>query len=142
MPKVRLDQATRRGLSGRSKAVLASVQRLRAQAVDSGALKSSPQMAVNVTQDQGNEVVELKPTDPKVVYVPQYDPDQVFNSAPAPASNTTVVQQQSSGVSTQSAVLIGLLSFGAGIAIGRAINNNNYYYPAWGYGGVYYGPRP
>src|SRR5271165_829695 len=124
------------------KAVLASVQRLRAQAVDSGALKSSPQMAVNVTQDQGNEVVELKPTDPKVVYVPQYDPDQVFNSAPAPASNTTVVQQQSSGVSTQSAVLIGLLSFGAGIAIGRAISNNNYYYPRWGYGGVWYGPRP
>jgi Protein of unknown function (DUF3300) len=143
------------------KAVLASVQRLRAQAVDNGALKSSSQMKVDVTQDNGQQVVELKPTDPKVVYVPQYNPDQVFQTTttttkpdgtvittttgPAPATttstNTTVVQQQS-GVSTGSAVLIGLLSFGAGIAVGAAINNNNYYYPAWGYGGVYYGGRP
>jgi hypothetical protein len=147
---------------GNPKAVLESVQRLRAQAVDTGALKSSPQMTVDVKQDQGREVVELKPTDPKVVYVPQYDPSRVYStttttttpggtttttttsSAPAPASSTStvVVQQQKSGVSTESAVLIGLLSFGAGIAVGAAINNNNYYYPAWGYGGVWYGPRP
>jgi hypothetical protein len=53
-----------------------------------------------------------------------------------------VVQQQSSGVSTGTAVAIGLLSFGAGIALGAAINNNNYYSPSWGYGGVWYGPRP
>ena len=147
---------------GNPKAVLESVQRLRAQAVDTGALKSSPQMTVDVKQDQGREVVELKPTDPKVVYVPQYDPTRVYStttttttpggtttttttsSAPATAStnSTVVVQQQNSGVSTGTAVMIGLLSFGAGIAVGAAINNNNYYYPAWGYGGVWYGPRP
>lgn len=146
------------------KAVLASAQRLRAQAVDNGALKSSPQMKVDVTQDQGQQVVELKPTDPKVVYIPQYDPSRVYSttttttnsngstttttttSGPAPAAtstvnNTTVVQEKS-GVSTGTAVLIGLLSFGAGVAVGAAINNNNYYYPAWGHGGVWYGPRP
>jgi Protein of unknown function (DUF3300) len=142
------------------KSVLASVQRLRAQAVDNGALKSSPQMKVNVTQDQGQQVVELAPGDPKTVYVPQYDPSQVYGSttttttsggtttttsgaAPvsSSSSNTTVVQEKS-GVSTGTAVLIGLLSFGAGIAVGAAINNNNYYYPAWGHGGVWYGPRP
>jgi hypothetical protein len=146
---------------GNPKAVLESVQRLRAQAVDTGALKSSPQMTVDVKQDQGKEILELKPTDPKVVYVPQYDPTRVYSTTTttttpngtatttttnAPASysgsSTTVVQQQKSGVSTESAVLIGLLSFGAGIAVGKAINNNNYYYPAWGYGGVWYGPRP
>jgi hypothetical protein len=146
------------------KAVLDSVQRLRAQAVDNGALKSSSQMTVDVTQNNGQQVVELKPTDPKVIYVPQYNPDQVFQttttttrpdgttttttttSGPAPAAststNTTVVQQQSSGVSTGTAVMIGLLSFGAGVALGAAINNNNYYYPSWGYGAVWYGPRP
>ena len=145
------------------KAVLASVQRLRAQAVDNGALKSSSQMKVDVTQDNGQQVVELKPTDPKVVYVPQYNPDQVFqttttttkpdgtvittttgpaSTAPATTTSTTTVVKEKEGVSTGTAVLIGLLSFGAGIAVGSAINNNNYYYPAWGYGGVYYGPRP
>jgi hypothetical protein len=144
------------------KAVLDSVQRLRAQAVDTGALKSSPQMKVETTQSNGQQVIECKPADPKVVYIPQYNPDQVYQttttttrpdgsvtttttSGPAPpatSANTTVVQQQSSGVSTGTAVMIGLLSFGAGIALGAAINNNNYYYPAWGYGGVWYGPRP
>jgi hypothetical protein len=149
------------------KSVLGSVQRLRAIAVDNGALKTSDQMKVDVKKDQGQEVVQIAPANPKVVYVPQYDPQQVFSttttttnpdgstttttttSGPAPttSTNTTVVvqqqpQQQSSGVSTGSAVMIGLLSFGAGIAVGAAINNNNYYYPAWGYGGVYYGGRP
>jgi Protein of unknown function (DUF3300) len=147
---------------GNPKAVLESVQRLRAQAVDTGALKTSPQMKVDITQDQGKQVVELNPADPKVVYVPQYDPSRVYStttttttpggatttttttSSPAASSSnsTVVVQQQKSGVSTESAVLIGLLSFGAGIAVGTAINRNNYYYPAWGYGGVWYGPRP
>ena len=147
---------------GSPKAVLESVQRLRAQAVDTGALKSSPQMKVDVKQDQGAQVVELKPTDPKVVYVPQYNPEQVYRTStttttsggttttttttsgtpPPSTSSTVVVQQQSSGVSTGDAVLIGLLSFGVGIAVGAAISNNNYYYPAWGHGGVWYGPRP
>lgn len=147
------------------RAVLDSVQRLRAQAVDNGALKSSSQMKVDVTQNNGQQVVELKPADPKVVYIPQYNPDQVFQTTtttttrpdgtttttstttgPAPttstSTNTTTVVQQQSGVSTGTAVMIGLLSFGAGVALGAAINNNNYYYPAWGYGGVWYGPRP
>jgi hypothetical protein len=148
---------------GNPKVVLESVQRLRAQALDTGALKSSPQMKVDITQDQGKQVVELKPTEPNVVYVPQYDPSRVYStttstttpggtttttttsSSPATSgsNSTVVVQQQKSGVSTESAVLIGLLSFGAGIAVGAAINNHNhYYYPAWGYGGVWYGPRP
>lgn len=147
---------------GNPKAVLESVQRLRAQAVDTGALKSSPQMKVTVKQDQGKEFVELKPADPKVIYVPQYNPDQVFSTttttttsggttttttttsgaATSNSNSTVVVQQEKSGVSTGTAVMIGLLSFGAGIALGAAINKNNYYYPAWGYGGVWYGPRP
>jgi len=152
---------------GNPKAVLDSVQRLRAQAVDNGALKSGPQMKVDVTQDQGQQVVKLEPTDPKTVYVPSYDPSRVYSTtttttspngttttttttnAPAgstpstsSSSSSTSTTQEKSGVSTGTAVLIGLLSFGAGIAVGAAINNNNYYYPAWGYGGVWYGPRP
>jgi hypothetical protein len=150
---------------GNPKAVLESVQRLRAQAVDNGALKTSPQMKVNITQDQGQQVVKLEPGDPKTVYVPSYDPSRVYSttttstspngttttttttSSPAPAATTsssssTSVVQEKSGVSTGTAVLIGLLSFGAGIAVGSAISSNNYYYPAWGYGGIWYGPRP
>ena len=148
------------------KAVLASVQRLRAEAVDNGALKSSPQMKVDVKQDQGQQVVELKPADTKTVYIPQYDPGKVFGTttttttsggtttttttttgaAPGTTTvvnnNTMVVKEEKGGVSTGTAVMIGLLAFGAGIAVGSTINSNHYYYPAWGYGGVWYGPRP
>jgi hypothetical protein len=126
------------------KGVMDAVQRKRAQAQQTGNLKSSPQMTVDTKKaDNGQPYVEIKPANPQVVYVPQYNPVTIYNT-PAPA--TVVVTQPApttTGVSTGSAVAIGLLSFGVGMAIGSAINRNNYYpYPAWGYGGVYYGGRP
>jgi hypothetical protein len=131
------------------KGMMDAVQRKRAQAQQTGNLKSSPQMTVDTKKaDSGQPYVEIKPADPQVVYVPQYNPVTIYNT-PAPA--TVVVTQPAapattqvqSGVSTDSAVAIGLLSFGIGMAVGSAINRNNYYpYPAWGYGGVYYGGRP
>ena len=47
------------------KTVLDSVQRLRATAVDNGALKSGPQMKVDVTKQNGQQVVQLEPTEPE-----------------------------------------------------------------------------
>ena len=39
--------------------------------------------------------------------------------------------------------MIGLLSFGAGMAVGSTFHNDDYYpYPSWGYGGMYSGGRP
>lgn len=131
------------------KDVMDAVQRKRAQAQQAGNLKSSPQMTVDTMKaDNGQPYVEIKPADPQVVYVPQYNPVTIYNT---PAPTTVVVTQPpattttvaSSGVSTGSAVAIGLLSFGVGMAIGSAMHRDNYYpYPAWGYGGVYYGGRP
>jgi hypothetical protein len=128
------------------KGVMEAVQRKRAQAQQTGNLKSSPQMTVDTKQaDNGQPYVEIKPANPQVVYVPQYNPVTIYNT---PAPTTVVVTQPAappaqSGVSTGSAVAIGLLSFGVGMAVGAAINRNNYYpYPAWGYGGIYYGGRP
>lgn len=142
-----MDWTTQLGQAFQSdqKGVMEAVQRKRGQAQQAGNLVSSPQMTVATKTDNGQQYVEIAPADPKVVYVPQYNPVTIYNTqaAPAPAQTTTVVTQ-SSGVSTGTAVGIGLLSFGVGMAIGAAIsNNNNYYpYPAWGYHGVYYGGRP
>jgi hypothetical protein len=120
--------------------VMDAVQRKRQQAQQVGNLQSSPQMAVDTTTANGKQVVEIKPADPQVVYVPQYNTQTVYTTPPA--QTTTVVQQQS-GVSTGAAVGIGLLSFGIGMAVGSAFHNDNYYpYPSWGYGGMYYGGRP
>ncbi len=128
--------------------VMAAVQRKRAQAQQAGNLASSPQMKVDTKTENGQQYVEIKPANPEVVYVPQYNPVTIYNVQSAPA--TTVVAAPaaapapSSGVSTGTAVGIGILSFGVGMLVGAAIsNNNNYYpYPAWGYHGVYNGGHP
>jgi Protein of unknown function (DUF3300) len=125
--------------------VMQAVQRKRSQAQQAGNLASSPQMTVSTKTDNGQQYVEIAPANPKVVYVPQYNPVTIYNvqATPAPAQITTTTTSKS-GVSTGTAVGIGLLSFGVGMAMGAAINNNNHYYPypAWGYHGVYYGGRP
>ena len=143
-----MDWTTQLGQAFQSdqKGVMEAVQRKRGQAQQAGNLVSSPQMTVASKTDNGRQYVEITPADPKVVYVPQYNPVTIYNTqaAPAPARPTTTVVSQSSGVSTGTAVGIGLLSFGVGMAVGAAISRNNHYYPypAWGYGGVYYGGRP
>jgi hypothetical protein len=131
--------------------VLGAVQRLRQQAMSVGNLQSSPQMEVVTEQQEGQEVVVLKPAKPEVVYVPQYDPVAAYAPAPAattPATTTTVTEEQS-GHSTGTLVTTGLLAFGAGILVNELFDDDDhhhkhdYYYPNYGYGGMpYYPPYP
>ena len=129
--------------------VMEAVQRKRGEAQKMGNLASSPQMTVATKTDNGRQYVEIKPADPKVVYVPQYNPVTIYNTqaapaaAPAQTTSSSSGGTSSSGVSTGTAVGIGLLSFGVGMAVGAAIYNNNHYpYPAWGYHGVHYAGHP
>ena len=133
------------------KAVLASAQRLRTEAVNAGSLRSTPEQTVTKENQGGQQVVVVQPANPQVVYVPQYDPEQVYSPPPesaasAPQQTTTTTTQtteaQSSGVSTGTAVAASLLSFGVGMALGSALHHDDYYYPNWGYGAAFYGPRP
>jgi hypothetical protein len=59
-----------------SQAVMGAVQQMRAQAQRAGNLKSTPQE--NVT-DEGQTIV-IEPTQPDVVYVPEYDPWLVYGA--------------------------------------------------------------
>jgi len=133
--------------------VLAAVQRLRKQAMDVGNLKSSEAMLVETQQQEGQEVVVLKPPKPEVVYVPTYDPQAVYAPAPAaaaaPAATTTTTTTEKSGHSTGTLVTTGLLAFGAGILVNEIFDDDDddyrhgYYYPNYGYGGMpYYPPYP
>jgi len=95
-------------------AVTASIQRLRAQAYDSGVLHSSEQQKVEVQQLAGQTIYIIQPASPTVVYVPRYDPSVVY-VRPAP-----------------SAVVAGpFITFGVGIGIGSLIVDNR----PWGWGG-------
>jgi hypothetical protein len=111
-------------------AVFDSVQRLRTKARNAGTLKSTPQQEVETkTTSSGSEVIVIEPTNPQVVYVPQYNPTVVYTQP-----STVVVQQESDN---SAAVAAGVIGFTAGIAIGAAMDNNYYYGPYGWHGGGY-----
>jgi hypothetical protein len=139
--------------------LLEAVQRLRAQAKDAGNLASSEQLKVETVEQEGKEVITVSPPSKEIVYVPQYDPVAVYQPAPAapaaPATTTTTTTQE--GHSTGAMVATGLLSFGAGLLVANAFDDDddddwddwdNYYgpprpyYPPYpyrpAYGGGYY----
>lgn len=126
--------------------VLDAIQRLRVQAMEAGNLQSSDAMLVETTEQEGKDVVVLKPAQPEVVYVPTYDPQAAYAPATtAPAATTTA----DTGHSTGSMIATGVLAFGAGILVSELFDDddddwdNGYYYPNYGYGGMpYYPPYP
>jgi hypothetical protein len=90
--------------------VMDSIQRLRAQAYASGTLRSSSELQVSQETQGGQPIIVIQPANPQVVYIPQYSPAVVYGGPGAVA---------------------GLITFGAGIAIGVTLANS---YP-WGWGG-------
>ena len=114
--------------AGDRNAVMASIQRLRAQAMAVGNLKDTPQQDVQTqTTQSGQQVIVVQPANPQVIYVPQYNPQTVYVASP-PQTTTVVVQESSSG-SSGAAVAVG---FTAGIILGAAANNSY-----WGPYGMY-----
>jgi len=100
--------------------VMTAVQTLRAQAKAAGNLKSGSQ--ITVVQESPQTIV-IQPTNPQVVYVPEYNPATVYGTP-----------YTTPGYSTGAVVATSLLMFGAGIAVGAAINNSccGWGYSYWG----------
>jgi len=113
-------------------AVFASIQKLRLQAKNVGTLKSSPQQEVATkTTSSGQEVIVIEPTNPQIVYVPQYNTEIVYTQAP---TQVVIVEDDDDA---DEAIAAGLIGFTAGIAIGAAMDNNYYYGPYGFHGGAY-----
>ncbi len=102
--------------------VMASVQRLRAQAKKAGNLKSTEQQTVTTENQGGQQVIVIQPANPQVVYVPTYNPTVVYGTPYSPP-----------GYSTAALVTTGIISFGVGMAIGASMNNS-WGYNSWGCG--------
>lgn len=114
--------------------VLDSVQRLRADALQNGKLKSTPQQSISLkTVESGQQVIVIEPANPQVVYVPQYNAQTVYSQ---PTTTTTVVVKEEDN-DDSAALAAGLIGFTAGIAIGAAIDNDYYYGPYGWHGGPY-----
>jgi hypothetical protein len=107
--------------------VMSAVQVLRAKAQAAGNLKSGSQ----ITVVQQAQTIVIQPTNPQVVYVPQYNPTVVYGTP-----------YVTPGYSTAAVVTTAVLAFGVGIAVGAAINNSwgySYWNCNWHGGAVYYG---
>ena len=94
--------------------VLASVQRLRWQAQAEGNLASTPQQQV-VVQDQ---MIEILPAQPNVIYVPQYDPTIIYVDRGPYFGEVGVA---------------GFITFGLGYAFGSWSNPFDWHHSHWNY---------
>ncbi len=111
------------------------IQTLRAQAKAAGNLKSGSQITV---VQQSPQTIVIQPTNPQVVYVPEYNPTVIYGTP-------YVVPRMDSTYSTADVVATGLLSFGAGMAVGAMMSGGccGWGYSSWNCnwyhgGGVYY----
>lgn len=69
--------------------VLAAVQVMRAQAIHSGALSSTPEQVVST--DAETKAIIVQPANPAIVYVPEYDPEVVYENPVGGALATGLV---------------------------------------------------
>ncbi len=99
------------------KDVMASAQRLRQKAQESGNLKTTKEQKVVVQQETKTIIIE--PANPEVVYVPTYNPTVVYGAWPYPAYPPYYYYPP--GYVAGAA----LFSFGVGVAVGAA-------WGAWG----------
>lgn len=98
--------------------VMDSIQRMRLRARDAGVLDSTPEQEVLVEGD----VVRIYPAQPERLYVPQYDPQEVYYERNDNGGNGLVTK---------------LITFGAGVATGIWLNHlfdwgdDRVYYHGW-----------
>src|SRR6266550_263580 len=99
--------------------VMAAVQRMRAKAQGTGALKTSAQQTIQTQAvDGGQQAIVIQPANPSVVYVPSYDPAVVYGPPAYPYPPVTYPGYVPGAG----------LAFGAGLALGAAWGGG------WGYG--------
>jgi hypothetical protein len=58
--------------------VLAAIQQLREQAVANGVIKSDDKVKVTTQTDKGRDNIIIEPASKEVIYVPQYEPEMLY----------------------------------------------------------------
>ncbi len=91
--------------------VMDAVQRMRKKAKDNGKLESSKEQKVEVKTVETKTIVEIRPADPQVIYVPTYQPTVVYG--PPVYAYPPVVYPSTGAMITTAAI-----SFGVGVAMG------------------------
>jgi hypothetical protein len=106
------------------KDVMASAQRLRQKAQESGNLKTTTEQKVIVEKE--TKVIVIEPASPQVVYVPTYNPTVVYGAWPYPAYPPYYYYPP--GYVAGAA----LFTFGVGVAVGAAWSGHGGWGCGWG----------
>ena len=64
--------------------VMGAIQRLRQRAQANNKLASSKQQTVTTQEEGGQQVIDIQPAEPDMLYVPYYDPSVVYGAWPDP----------------------------------------------------------
>jgi len=103
--------------------VMDAIQRMRTKAQSKGTLQSNEQQRVETQVVESKQVIVIEQANPKVVYVPSYDPTYVYGAPIYPYPPIYYPAYPAGGVIAASAI-----SFGVGLAIGAAWGGG------WGWG--------
>jgi hypothetical protein len=95
--------------------VMHAIQNLRAEARSDGQLASTPQLAVNTEVQGDRSAIEIQPTDPGRMYVPNYDPNAVWG-APAQGDYPALNYSQGNGFDSVFSTVANLAGFFPGFA--------------------------
>jgi hypothetical protein len=93
--------------------VMDAVQRMRKKAKDGGKLETTKEQKIEVTTIENKNVIEIKPADPQVIYVPSYNPVVVYGP-PVYAYPPVVYPTYSASAVWATAAV----SFGVGVMMG------------------------
>ena len=92
--------------------VMNAVQRMRKKAKDGGKLESTKEQKVEVKTVEQKTVIEIVPSDPQVIYVPQYNPTVVYGAPPVAYAYPPVAYPWGAVAATAA------VSFGVGMMMG------------------------
>jgi hypothetical protein len=95
--------------------VMNAIQNLRAEARENGQLASTAQLAVNSEVQGEQSAIEIQPTDPERMYVPNYDPYAVWG-APAQGDYPALNYSQGNGFDSVLGTVANLAGFFPGFA--------------------------
>ena len=93
--------------------VMEAVQRMRKKAKDAGKLESTKEQKVEVKTVETKTIIEVKPADPQVIYVPSYNPTVVYGPPVVAYPPVVYPTYSAAAVWTTAAV-----SFGVGVMMG------------------------
>jgi len=134
--------------------VMNAIQVMRQRATQVGHLKSTPQLHIATSAEPNTsytpnqsvppvytaqpiiapppQYITIEPTQPNIVYVPSYNPQQIYGAPVAAYPGYDYVSPAYIGYSNLQIATAGFLTFGLGVVVGSAFERHGWGWNSWG----------